>query len=68
MNNEISLRGKVIAVLATDGFEDSELISPVAAVERAGAEAVIISDKPEELKTYNSTFSDVTRGRLLYTK
>ena len=31
------LSGKTIAIIATDGFEDSELTSPREAVEAAGA-------------------------------
>ncbi len=37
------LRGKRVAFLATNGFEDSELTSPWEAVTSAGAEAVLVS-------------------------
>jgi protease I len=37
------LKGKTIAVLATDGFEDSELVEPVKALRDAGAETMIVS-------------------------
>jgi len=40
------LTGKKIAFLATNGFEDSELTSPWAAVTSEGAEAVLVS--PEQ--------------------
>ena len=40
-----TLEGKKIALLATDGFEDSELTKPLEAVKDAGAEVTIISEK-----------------------
>ncbi len=39
------LTGKTIAVLATDGFEQSELEAPVAALRKAGATVEIVSPK-----------------------
>lgn len=44
------LKNKKIAVLAADGYEQSELESPVAALEKAGAEIEIISLKSGEIK------------------
>ena len=35
--------GKTMAILATDGFEESELFSPKAAIEAAGGRAEVIS-------------------------
>ena len=32
-----NLQGKIIAILATDGFEQSELMKPKKALEEAGA-------------------------------
>lgn len=55
MNNDISLRGKTIALLATDGFEDSELTKPCEAVEKAGAEVVIVSNKADVITGKNGT-------------
>lgn len=40
-----SLHGKTIALLATNGFEDSELTQPLEAVKAAGARVTIISEK-----------------------
>jgi len=37
------LNGKSVAILATHGFEDSELTEPLAAVREAGAEVEIVS-------------------------
>jgi len=44
------LTGLRVAVLATDGFEESELLEPVQALEEAGAEAVIVSLKPGKIQ------------------
>lgn len=45
-----SLEGKKIAILATDGFEQSELLEPKKALEDAGAEVKIVSLKSGEIK------------------
>jgi protease I len=39
------LEGKKVAILATDGFEQSELLEPCKALREAGAEAVIVAPK-----------------------
>ncbi len=44
------LKGKKIAILATDGFEESELIDPKKALEGAGAEVEVVSLKSGEIK------------------
>lgn len=41
MTREIT--GKSVAILAADGFEESELFSPKEAIEAAGGEAIIVS-------------------------
>lgn len=43
--NPEKLNGKTIAVLATDGFEQSELEQPVEALRKAGAKVEIVSPK-----------------------
>lgn len=43
------LDGRRIAILASDGFEESELFSPKAALEKEGAQIDIISDKEGEI-------------------
>ncbi len=40
-----SLNGKTVAVLATDGFEQSELTEPVKALKEAGATVHVVSPK-----------------------
>jgi protease I len=44
------LAGKRIAILATDGFEESELFSPLKALEDAGARVEVISLKTGKIK------------------
>ena len=39
------LDGKIVAILATDGFEESELAQPMEALRNAGAEVEIIAPK-----------------------
>lgn len=51
MNNK--LEGKRIAILATDGFEQSELFEPKKALENAGAKVSIISLKEGEIKGWD---------------
>ncbi|HWG21135.1 MAG TPA: type 1 glutamine amidotransferase domain-containing protein [Terracidiphilus sp.] len=47
------LRGKKIAFLATDGFEQAELFEPRKALDDAGAETVVIAPKAGEIKAWN---------------
>jgi len=49
------LVGKRIAVLATDGFEQSELLQPKQALEQAGATVDVISPKDGRIKGWNHT-------------
>jgi protease I len=44
------LKGIRVAVLATDGFEESELMEPVKALKDAGAKVTIVSPKPGEIQ------------------
>lgn len=53
MNNQ--LEGKKVAILATDGFEQSELFEPKKALEEAGAEVKIVSLKSGEIKGWDET-------------
>ncbi len=66
-----TIQGKRVAVLATDGFEQSELEVPVAELRAAGAEVHVISPKAGEIKGWDgkdwgqsvmvdATLSDVT--------
>jgi protease I len=48
------LNGKKIAILATDGFEQAELIEPRKALEEAGAETDVIAPQGGEIKGWDS--------------
>jgi protease I len=52
MNYDLS--NKRVAVLATDGFEQIELTSPVEALRNAGAEAVIVSPKSGQIRGWQN--------------
>ncbi len=45
-----NLKGLKVAVLATDGFEESELLEPVRALREANAEVTILSPKTGEIQ------------------
>jgi protease I len=47
------LDGKRIAVLATDGFEQSELFLPLRALKKAGAEVDIVSLKKGKIRSWD---------------
>jgi protease I len=53
------LRGKKIAIIATDGVEQAELEGPRQAVEDAGAETELISLEGGEIQAMNS---DINKG------
>jgi protease I len=53
MANEI--QGRKIAILATDGVEQSELTEPRKAVEQAGADTDLISPDGGSLKAWKHT-------------
>ncbi len=46
------LSGFRVAVLASDGFEESELTAPVTALRGAGAEVIIASPRPGEIQGF----------------
>jgi PfpI family intracellular protease len=48
-----SLKGLKVAILATDGFEQSELTEPRKALEAAGAATEIVSPKNGSLRAWN---------------
>jgi protease I len=47
------LKGKKVAILATDGFEQSELFDPKRALEEAGALTTLVSIKSGEIKGWS---------------
>jgi protease I len=56
------LKGKKVAIVATDGFEQVELTEPKKALEAAGATVEVISLKPGEIKGWKFTdWGDITK-------
>jgi protease I len=49
-----SLQGKKVAILATDGFEQSELIEPRQALDAAGAKTTVVSPKADTIRGWKS--------------
>lgn len=49
----LNLDGKTVAILATDGFEEKELLEPQKALKSAGAEVVIVSPKSYVIQGFN---------------
>ncbi|PPE72540.1 protease [Solimonas fluminis] len=49
------LEGKRVAILATDGFEQSELLEPLKALREAGARADVISPKSGRIRGWQHT-------------
>ncbi len=48
-----SLQGKKVAILATDGFEQAELLEPRKALEKAGAKTQVVSPKGPKIKGWD---------------
>jgi protease I len=48
-----NLQGKIIAILATDGFEQSELMKPKKALEEAGAQTQVVSPAENKIKGWD---------------
>jgi protease I len=48
-----NLAGKIIAILATDGFEQSELQKPKKALEEAGAQTQVVSPTDKKIKGWD---------------
>lgn len=53
------LTGSTIALLATDGFEDSELLRPLVEIQEAGATVVIVSNKHGKITGKDGTLVTV---------
>lgn len=51
----MDLKGKKIALIATDHFEDSELMQPMEAVINVGAEVTVVSNKSGEITGEDGT-------------
>jgi len=49
-----SLKGKIVAVLVTDGFEESEFTKPIEALKEAEAEVIVISPKSGSVRSWTN--------------
>jgi protease I len=52
---EQNLKGKKVAILVTDGFEQVELVEPRKALDAAGAQTSIVSPKKDKVRGWNFT-------------
>jgi protease I len=50
-----TLHGLKVAILATDGFEEVELLEPRRALDEAGADTRVVSPKPDRARGWNFT-------------
>src|SRR6267142_1516477 len=50
-----SLKGKKVAILATDGVEQVELTEPRKALDAAGAQTSVVSPKADKIRGWNFT-------------
>ncbi|HEY2497187.1 MAG TPA: type 1 glutamine amidotransferase domain-containing protein [Candidatus Angelobacter sp.] len=50
-----NLKGKKVAILVTDGFEQVELLQPREALDQAGAETKVVSPKDGQVKGWDMT-------------
>lgn len=58
------LSGKKVAILATDGFEEIELLDPKSCLEQAGATTYILSPKGGEIQGYNNDVEPARKQRV----
>jgi protease I len=49
----VTLQGKKVAILVTDGFEQSELLEPRKALDEAGATTMVVSPNEGKVKGWN---------------
>ena len=54
------LSGKTVAILSADGFEQAELFTPKAELEKAGAKTVVVSLKSGEIQGFDHDTPDKT--------
>ncbi|MFC4158379.1 type 1 glutamine amidotransferase domain-containing protein [Chitinimonas lacunae] len=55
MNTATPLAHRRVAILVTDGFEESELLSPKAALEARGVTVDVVSDRPVQVQGFQHT-------------
>ncbi len=61
--NNKKLDGKTIAILSTDGFEQSELVRPLEALKDAGAEVHVVTPDGRDIKGWdNGNWGDTVKA------
>ena len=68
MTQDKFLKGKRIAILATDGFEEVELKAPMEELKAAGAEVHIVSEKPRIRSWHNRDWHEDFNVDVLFRK
>lgn len=58
------LNGLRVAVFATDGVEEAEIVEPMKALRRAGAKVTVISPKPDTIQTMNNDLEKASQVRV----
>jgi len=53
--NGSKLKGKKVAILVTDGFEQPEMVEPRKALDEAGAKTTLVAPHSGQVKAWNST-------------
>lgn len=53
--SEQTLKGRKVAILVTDGFEQVELLAPRKALDEAGAQTSVVSPQDKQVKGWNFT-------------
>lgn len=63
MSSDKKLSGKTIAILSTDGFEQSELVRPMDALKDAGAEVHVVTPDGSDIKGWdNGNWGDTIKA------
>jgi len=57
----VELNGLRVAVFATDGVEEAEILEPIEALRDAGAEVTVISPKPDEIQTMRNDLDKASK-------
>ena len=66
MNGKEKLKGSKVAILATDGFEQVELMEPKKSLENAGATTHVLSPKSGEIKGWKfKEWGDAVKGQAM---
>jgi protease I len=60
----VELNGLRVAVFATDGVEEAEIVGPIKALRDAGAEVTVISPKPDELQAVQNDLNKTVKIRV----